>query len=247
LMGYEPDTESANCIRCVPGKYQSQRSHEYCQSCDLGKYGPDYARSSDCISCPSNSNTEAGGSTTISDCICDTGYERVGDECVACASGKYYGSLNSCQSCESGSYQDETGKTTCKNCGTNAESIAPYDDESTCRCISGYSSVTASVPLTCEVCVAGKYSSLESGARVCVDCPDHSTTEFAGAEDISACVCDRGAGFAESVCKLCEVGYYKDTIGNDPCLPCGSEKTTQTEGSQSIDDCQCNSGLGFFE
>jgi len=247
LMGYEPDTESANCIRCVPGKYQSQRSHEYCQSCDLGKYGPDYARSSDCISCPSNSNTEAGGSTTISDCICDTGYERVGDECDVCVAGKYYGSSNTCEFCESGSYQDETGKTACKGCGANAESIDPYNDESTCRCISGYSDVTASVPLTCEICVAGKYSSLESGVRVCVDCPDHSTTEFAGAEDISACVCDLGAGFAESVCELCEVGYYKDTIGNDLCMSCGPEKTTQTEGSQSIDDCQCNSGLGFFE
>lgn len=42
-------------------------------------------------------------------------------------------------------------------------------------------------------------------------------------------------------CKLCPIGEYKDTDGNQTCTPCPANKSTYSEGSIHVNDCKGNS------
>jgi hypothetical protein len=85
--------ESSDPVRCVP--------------CVSGKYLPTIGAASDteCIVCPSNSDSEPGSSS----CQCIAGY--TGSACIACVAGKYktVSGSGACTDCGTGKYSTSTG------------------------------------------------------------------------------------------------------------------------------------------
>ena len=49
--------------------------------------------------------------------------------------------------------------------------------------------------------------------------------------------CRTGFGDVGGLCRLCEKGYYKDTVSNTQCTKCPDGKTTSGEGKTKSTDC----------
>ena len=45
------------------------------------------------------------------------------------------------------------------------------------------------------------------------------------------------AGYGGDHCVMCDIGTYKDSVGNGQCSFCDSTKTTTQKGSDNVDDC----------
>ena len=45
------------------------------------------------------------------------------------------------------------------------------------------------------------------------------------------------AGYGGEQCVICDIGTYKDSIGNGQCSSCESTKTTTHKGSDNVKDC----------
>ena len=45
------------------------------------------------------------------------------------------------------------------------------------------------------------------------------------------------AGYGGEQCIICDIGTYKDSVGNDQCRSCESAKTTTQKGSDKANDC----------
>ncbi|CAJ1379513.1 unnamed protein product [Effrenium voratum] len=61
----------------------------------------------------------------------------------------------------------------------------------------------------------------------------------------SDCQCSIGFGYdpATATCALCDVGAYKDTVGNGICTRCPLLMSTMENGATSEQQCQCQAGL----
>ncbi|XP_061921980.1 sushi, von Willebrand factor type A, EGF and pentraxin domain-containing protein 1 isoform X1 [Entelurus aequoreus] len=74
-------TGQYDCI-CEKGYYGKGLQHE-CTACPPGTYKPEGAPGgvSTCLPCPDQQHTSQPGSTSLSDCICKSGYQQVGVTC----------------------------------------------------------------------------------------------------------------------------------------------------------------------
>ncbi|XP_067379775.1 sushi, von Willebrand factor type A, EGF and pentraxin domain-containing protein 1 isoform X2 [Channa argus] len=74
-------TGQYDCI-CEKGYYGKGLQHE-CTACPSGTYKPEGTPGglSTCLSCPDPQHTSQPGSTSLSDCICKSGYQPVGMTC----------------------------------------------------------------------------------------------------------------------------------------------------------------------
>jgi hypothetical protein len=99
---------------------------------------------------------------------------------------------------------------------------------------------------TCAACGQGTYQ-LVPGANAsaqCLACPEHSTTEAAGAARRTDCAC--AAGFVNGIteagggCSGCPANTYQSGNACAPCPP----HTTAPEASTSV--VQCASNAGYF-
>lgn len=57
--------------------------------------------------------------------------------------------------------------------------------------------------------------------------------------------CIKGKEYNSSIdqCVSCAVGYFKDTIGNDPCKPCWTNLTTTDVGSTDVSQCSISKSV----
>ena len=96
---------------------------------------------------------------------------------------------------------------------------------------------------SCVDCPRGSYSSLV-GATSCTTCPSHSEALPGSIK----CVCSVGYvaesdafGYSEPtpsvVCKACDAGKYKNTIGNTGCTSCAAAKYSNQSGASSSATC----------
>ena len=63
--------DSYACVPCRPGFYEVGHT---CQSCELGKYQPNF-KMTECFSCSTGQTTTATASDQASDCVCMPGFE----------------------------------------------------------------------------------------------------------------------------------------------------------------------------
>jgi hypothetical protein len=89
------------CRACHPGQYKPGVSNLQCSSCDFNTYQPEYGAvsSTSCLPCP-NHSLSLSSTGSIEGCICESGYERVGeDTCSPCSPGSYKPSLSNAEVC----------------------------------------------------------------------------------------------------------------------------------------------------
>jgi len=48
-------------------------------------------------------------------------------------------------------------------------------------------------------------------------------------------------------CLACQLGYYKDTVGDTSCTQCPADSTSRVGASTSLNDCQCLRSIGNVE
>lgn len=78
-------------------------------------------------------------------------------------------------------------------------------------------------------------------------CPEYSTTLGLGATSMSDCLCMAGyepSSDQAGVCIACQLGTYKQEIGNHGCKRCPDRFRTFAIGSRYITDCAC--GPGYY-
>ena len=220
-----------SCKFCPIGTAQSALGSNSCQPCLEGEY-QDQTGQITCKTCPANS-TSSQGSTNINDCVCDPGYERVGDMCIACLVGEFEDN-GTCMDCPINTYQDNPGENSCIPCPANSTSQAGSDDIGDCVCADGYERINDTCEAcgpgffemndSCEPCTEGKFQDLE-GQTSCKDCPEGFFQDITG----------------QSSCKPCAANTYQDIPGSIDCKPC-QENASSPEGSNMPSDCVCNEG-----
>ncbi|XP_018585768.2 sushi, von Willebrand factor type A, EGF and pentraxin domain-containing protein 1 isoform X1 [Scleropages formosus] len=162
--------------------------------------------------------------------------------CVLCPVGTYYSlEHKACESCWLGSYQELEGQTECQACPDG--SSTPYlhsRSPSECRAQCQPGSFSPNGLDTCESCPLGQYQP-EFGSRVCLDCPQNTSTVIRGAVNIAECGVPCSAGHFSRTglapCYPCPRDYYQPEEGRSFCLSCPFYGTTTITGATAIHQC----------
>lgn len=225
--------ESATCVSCGVGTYNSVLNANACSKCGPGTYSNKLTATSKetCVICPDGfsgegqsqcdkcpDNAFAGpGKAFLIDCQCNPGFFGAnGATCQQCVAGKFkplHGSMD-CDDCPINKYSTLLGQvadTTCVSCATNTVAPAGSNSEDDCKCKLGH---TSSVPgvdgKPCVACAMGKFKAA-LGHNLCDDCAADTYLDTTGAT-------------ASSACKKC------------------FDFSTSSAGSDSEEDCLCLGG-----
>ncbi|EKX31555.1 hypothetical protein GUITHDRAFT_149224 [Guillardia theta CCMP2712] len=176
----DPLVPLKGCRTCYPGHYKPGVSNLPCSSCDFNTYQPEYGAvdSSSCLSCP-NHSLSLSSTASIDGCICESGYERIGeDTCSPCSPGNYKPSLSNtevCVPCSVGYFSELPASSFCTPCTaiglytTTATSASNSSDS--CKCIPDYG--LASMTNATKTCVPCGALSFKKGLgdQPCQSCP----------------------------------------------------------------------------
>lgn len=193
-----------------------------CAKCPKN-YFKDSVASKPCTACPAKSTTDNEGSTASTDCKCSKGYFHVGNTCEICPAGKY---------------ADQRGQHKCTDCPAGSTTRA-FDKKwttikgavslSQCICQGGYKKVEKSgAGHSCVACTIGTFA--QENATNCEQCPQDSTTKSDGAVNKQDCLCVKGYTVRKGICKMCDRGYFADSLGSRRCDIC--ETNTSTPGDR---------------
>ncbi|XP_061107701.1 sushi, von Willebrand factor type A, EGF and pentraxin domain-containing protein 1 isoform X3 [Conger conger] len=173
---------------------------------------------------------------------CRPGSVLNGRMCVQCPIGTYY-SLEyvTCESCWIGSYQDVEGQVECRMCPDGFSTAYLHSrSEAECKAQCKPGSFSLNGLETCESCPLGQYQP-GFGSKLCLPCPEGSTTVNRGAVDIGECGVPCTAGhFSRSglvPCYPCPRDYYQPEEGRSFCLSCPFYGTTTISGATTIQHC----------
>jgi hypothetical protein len=209
-----PTSSSTACtgLALAPAGYQVTSSGANLELCPANSYNNGSAKA--CTACPwPQTFTTASGLTSVAQCACRPGYERVGG--VGGVSGI-------CTACALGGYKADAGDGACAACPAFSTTQHPASANATaCVCWPGYERVG---PGTCQLtaCAAGSAHLLTQGA--------------------ASCACALGFYFVANVCAACEDGLFKDFIGNAPCSECGPNAVSLTPRANRT-ACACAAGF----
>jgi hypothetical protein len=215
---YLPSTSSSACELCTAGTYKASTGTAACQDCAAFSTSP-------------------AGSSAVTQCTCNAGYEKIGDVCVEiCNAGYTSPGGGVCTACAAGTYKAVSGSAACNTCLPGKFSGATGQSSSG----------------TCQNCLAGKWSL--HGFAACEDCREGTYGPNAGADCI---YCPQGkfsaaTGQSSSVsCQNCNAGTYSNLLGASVCTSCPAGSTSPA-ASNFKTQCFCNAGfvggfVGGFE
>jgi hypothetical protein len=214
-------TTDGGCEVCEAGKFSTTPGVVNCEGCARGQYFGNLGtghNTSYCTSCPAESVSSAN-STSISDCICNAGFERVSDVCHACNHN-----------------ETEIGGI-CTQCPPNTQhSIIASSNVSNCVCRGGYKGENGG---PCEVCGVNVWCS--NGNEF--NCPENKTTRGVGARpSVDFCYCTAGYYDLSGACELCPSNSFCDFNLVTLC----PINAIALAGSTSISACQCRAGFKQF-
>lgn len=219
--GYYSTEGSVECSLCPPGTY-THSNQKYCELCPPGTYNPNY------------------GGNSINDCIkCEKGGNEYGaisvDSCLNCPLGTFNNN-NICSPCPPGSYSNEIITDECILCppGTFNPEYNKSSENDCIPCPPGSFSKEYGRSTTCQLCPAGKFSSI--GEVECHPCPSGSYS----LENSSLCnFCSPGTYLIDSTtpCIKCNHGSYQELEGQIYCTLCKEGSFNPNIGSNSSFDC----------
>jgi len=138
--GQSPSVVDGACVNCQTDTYKDSPSDAACTAC------VDYSSS-------------LAGSTSVSDCLCNPGFTKIGDgTCKPCESGtlKQGVSDDDCTPCPENTFSAVSNiATACTACPENSISAAGSSTSKACQCKDGFSGENGGV---CSMCGGGKYS-----------------------------------------------------------------------------------------
>jgi hypothetical protein len=188
----------------APAGYAVTSSGSNLEPCGANHYNDGSAKA--CTTCPWPQKFTAGtGLTSVAQCACRPGYERVGG--VGGVGGV-------CTACALGSFKESAGDAACAACasllGPSSTTLQSASaNASACVCWPGYERVGGAGPCQLTECLAGSALVLTQSA--------------------ASCQCAPGFRFVQNLpngsvfCAACGDGFFKDFIGNDlSCTSCGS-------------------------
>ncbi|BAM38923.1 predicted protein [Theileria orientalis strain Shintoku] len=97
-------------------------------------------------------------------------------------------------------------------------------------------------PFESMLCPMNNYC---AGSRIPTPCHKNSVTRGIGAKSIDSCLCIEGYEPSTQVkgqCTPCNIGWYKEEIGNAACQRCPEKFKTFLPGSKNSTDCACTQG-----
>ena len=190
--------------------------------------------------------------SSIDDCICEGGYERVLDTCLVGQPPDYYieGDRISCPAnmltvntladaatdcvCQIGY---EVNDNICQKCDFG-KFKGVSGNESCTNCLAG-SHASQRGMAACTECPVDTFSL--SGDQFCTQCKENSQSA-AGSDEFGDCKCNAGYADDVLVCEACSPGKYKDIAANQDCSDC-PDNSYSASTSVFITDCTCNAGF----
>eukprot|EP00291_Cryptomonas_curvata_P006662 CAMPEP_0172199746 /NCGR_PEP_ID=MMETSP1050-20130122/28874_1 /TAXON_ID=233186 /ORGANISM="Cryptomonas curvata, Strain CCAP979/52" /LENGTH=1396 /DNA_ID=CAMNT_0012876833 /DNA_START=2565 /DNA_END=6752 /DNA_ORIENTATION=+ len=245
------------CIPCSSGKFSSLEgasNQSVCKFCKAGTFTGTSAASC-CTNCTAYSWSPEGSSSQ-SNCSCNSGYSGENGGCLPCQVGKFksnHGEGN-CSECSAGKYSQAEASTVCDPCEQGM--YKPNNGTAQCLpCSPGFFSQIQGASV-CIGCTAGKYSTLTgapnnlscvacgsgtfstgTGFTTCIQCPNFTSNED-NLDDRNSCSCNRGySAQSNSTCALCNAGTYKSISGSFKCLGCPTGKFSDLQGSTVCRNC----------
>lgn len=158
-----------------------------------------------CVACPPGAESTEQGCTSCRPGFFAAGVAGAGGltACSACAPGTFTAAFGSasCTPCAAGKVADRPGMQACSAC--EAGTFANADSTE------------------CTRCAVASFQE-KAGQTECSPCPAQHTTVYEGAEDASACVCDRGlVTTAGGACVECLDGLDCPGFGEKPIVKFG--------------------------
>lgn len=249
-----------NCF-CNAGYYDDILNQHECRECAAGTYkiAADTIEKdqSECSLCPPNSHS-LPTSASLTECICNAGYEGPdGGPCTVCVPGKFK-SLNgsaACQSCDIHYFSDEPASTICTSCVTFLNSdgaITEHNGSDTsddCKCdlSQGFLQIFDELEKrTCSGCQAGTYAT----SNGCQNCTGGQYADVAGLTACKDCPANSSSYDYPHVACQCHAGYYcapdgenrSETCPSGNCIACPKDAFKDyTGGATACNVCQNNS------
>lgn len=211
----------------APAGYQVTSSGANLEPCPVNHYNDGSLLQ--CKPCPSPSSfSSLGGLTSVAECVCQPGYERVGGVCTACGLG---------------SYKTATGDGACTPCWAHATTLQTASTSPAhCKCVANYG--TNKDCVLCE----GHYGPQGDGATL-VD-PDMvwGCTNRCNCRNLAT-----GISFDELIalncplCVPCGPNEFKNDVGGSGllawCLPCPNNSTLPIGLPHDPLSCRCDPGF----
>tara|TARA_Y100000389_G_C17466548_1_gene526194 strand:- start:512 stop:4432 length:3921 start_codon:yes stop_codon:yes gene_type:complete len=216
------DLQCQNCSVCAPNQYMTQACTKHQDT-----------QCANCTVCPANEYAQQA-CTAESNTVCQS--------CTTCLSNEYQVQACTattdtrcllCWSCSSDQYQQSPCTTTtnticaaCTTCGANQYASPVCSDNSNAVCNE------------CASCDSGKFIKVacttftDTECEACLQCPP-------GEEPVPGTRCK---GSANTVCRACEAGKYKEGYNNDPCTNCAAGYTSPSR-STTADACVINAAF----
>jgi hypothetical protein len=273
------------CRECGPGYYSPDFNQSVCNACPAGTYSEKVTatKENDCQQCPDNTTSD-NHTGSITGCRCTHGHFGInGEACSPCPVGTYKDVQGDfpCEYCPDDLYSNALAAVsidTCLACPSHSTSFNSMKATLlACLCDPGYTGTLGN----CTSCPAGFYKTTY-GSAACTPCPNntYSITPAAVSDDVClpcrensvstegtgvelGCQCLGGFGYVSGKCKVCQEGYYKDTVSNRVCEACPPDTynplnqssqpsdcllctnfSSSPEASIRKTDCLCNEGYG---
>lgn len=243
------------CEACAPGYYKDNSEAldpTQCLACPADTYSTTQAATSSsvCLACMADSSAPVG-SSSLADCICDAGFRRDADTCVACAAGTVQDGTDDsrCVTCAAGSY--EVQHTVCEPCAAHSNSPP---GATACTCNAGYEDRGG----TCTACDAGTYAPSQNStcqpcapstwtaslaSLSCAACPEHSGSTVTGSTSVQSCVCAAGYAGEAGECTICAAGTFH-AAGTTTCTSCGADTYSGADGATACLACGADASAG---
>lgn len=222
-------------------------------ACTAGEY-KSYDGNVACKPCLHGATTLQVASESPYECVCGAGFEYHAESfaCVRCPEGTFKNITDNsqCITCPENSVA-ASGASECTQCPEF--SIVPQSNKSECVCMPGFKQVDEQcVPCPpgqfknsadnseCTLCALGTFSQTPE-SHDCQKCSDTKSTVSKGATAETDCVCKEGYEFVQNTCMPCQVGFFKNSVGNSICLQCSGLQYSDSEGHFSCKTCPENS------
>ena len=229
-------TDSAECTKCVKGRYSPTfyATHiSTCKICQPGKYS-DAQGAPMCKPCPQGTGVVSGARSAgeCGQCAPGKSADGSGKGCLPCPAGSgtntgvTRNNQFSCGVCPAGFFSNGTGAP-CTKCSTNAYSAT---GAAKCRsCPEGRTSPSGAITCQakpCDECPANTKSTKATQLNgclapgdVCVSCP---YGQISSPNSVQCHLCPVGFSISNVThrCDPCLSGTYSDTPGSVVCKPC---------------------------
>jgi len=235
-QGFYQDADFAvgnTCKSCTAGEYQDETGQTSCKPTSRGFYQNQVEKS---FQLPCEKGFYADTLRTVLCKGCPTGRSASQGQTLTTL-GTTFNQLVECFECTAGLFQDEEAKLICKNCA--AGKFSEQGSSACNECVPGFYRPTLTSP-ACTPSSPGYYVDT-IGAITQLPCPIGSRSPGIAQTNSLCEMCDPGYFqdvTGQASCKSCAKGYFTSSVGyHRECTPCSDGESTATVGQSGCTPC----------